>query len=255
MIDNNTLKQDLLTLGLSTNEIDVYSALLGLDTASTGPIIEKTQLHRNVVYTALSHLIRKKMVFEKNVRGVRHFSAIAPITLKEEFEEKAKVAGKVFKEISERLPAKIQEITIHQGNEEYLQLLTGLLSTMPKGATKYVVGTGGEEFMAHTMRPIWRRYHKVAHRQNLKIKMIAYENQKPALESDVRKERIYEIHYLPSEMENPSGLHVYPEIGTILNIIYSDKQNPVTAIRIKNEALVQGYLNLFRNLWAMGKEK
>lgn len=54
-------------------------------------------------------------------------------------------------------------------------------------------------------------------------------------------------------MENPSGIHIYPEVNTVLTIIYSDKNRPVTAIKMVNPSLVKGYLNLFGNLWKMGK--
>lgn len=248
------LKDKLINLGFPASEAGVYLALLAMGSAQAGPIISKTQLHRNVVYTALSHLVKRKLVSEKTVRGVKHFSVTEPLTLSEEFEQKAELAKSATKEIIEALPRGGQEITIHQGNVEYLQLLQGLLSSMPKGSTKYVIGTGGEKFMRVTMRPIWRKYHKVARVQKMQIKMISYESQRKAIAQDVAHEGIYAVKYLPDDVENPSGVHVYPEIDTILNIIYSDTNNPVTAIRIKNKELVQGYLNLFNNLWKLGKD-
>lgn len=248
----NSIKNKLIALGLTANEVEVYWALLALKTSQSGLIISKTQLHRNVVYTALSHLTAKKLVAQKSVRGVKHFSIIEPAALSEEFEQKAQLAKSVSEEIKKMLPQGMQEITVHQGNEEYAQLLVGILKSMPKGSTQYVIGTGGEDFMAQTMRRIWKKYHQAAHAQKMQIKMISYESQRAAIESDVAKEGMYEVKYLSDNIENPSGVHVYPEVDTILNIIYSDKENPVTAIKIKNKALVQGYLNLFDNLWKLG---
>lgn len=248
------LKDSLIQLGFPAAEAEVYLALLAMGSAQTGPIISKTQLHRNVVYTALSHLTKKKMVSEKIVRGVKHFSVTEPLNFSDEFEQKAQIAKNVAKEIFEAMPRVQQEITVHQGNEEYLQLLTSLLASMPKGSTKFVIGTGGEDFMQATMRPIWKKYHKVARAQKIKIKMISYESQRNAIAKDIAREGVYEVIYLADQIENPSGVHVYPEIDTVLNIIYSDRNNPVTAIRIKNKSLVLGYLNLFGNLWKLGKE-
>jgi sugar-specific transcriptional regulator TrmB len=250
----NNLKENLIRLGFTDNEAGVYLALLSLKSSPAGSIISQTQLHRNVVYTALSHLVAKKLISEKIVRGVKCFSINTPNTLREDFEQKAEIAKNVALDITQRIGNDLQEITIHQGNEEYLQLLSGLLKSMPKNSTKYVIGTGGEDFMQETMRPIWKKYHKIAHAQRIHIKMIAYENQKQALIHDVSKEGIYEIKYLPNNIENPAGIHVYPEIGMVLNIIYSTKETPVTAICIRNKALTQGYLNLFNNFWNLGKE-
>ena len=107
--------------------------------------------------------------------------------------------------------------------------------------------------MRETMRPIWKKYHAVAKAQSLNIKMIAYDRQRDALKVDTDREGIYEVRYLSDASENPAGLHIYPEIGTVLNIIYSDQLTPVTAIRIKNKALADSYLRLFKHLWEQGR--
>ncbi|HEX8974779.1 MAG TPA: helix-turn-helix domain-containing protein [Patescibacteria group bacterium] len=254
MSTRNNLKNSLLEFGFTANEAQVYLALLELGSSTAGPLIAKTGLHRNVVYTSLQHLKERRLVTEASKRGKKNFTAVSPVILEEEFEQKARSAKKLTQNILQNLKPAAEEITIHQGNEEYLQLLTGILKAMPKGSTKYVIGTGGEEFMAATMRPIWKKYHQTAKAQKIKIKMIGYENQRSTLENDIRREGIYEMRYLPDEIENPAGVHVYPEIGTILNIIYSDKHKPVTTIRIKNKQLAEGYLNFFNNLWKIGKE-
>ncbi|MFA5945762.1 MAG: helix-turn-helix domain-containing protein [Patescibacteria group bacterium] len=247
------LKSALISLGVTEQETEVYLALAELGACTSGPIIEKTGLHRNVVYTALEHLIARKFVLESQVKGKKQFVVADPTVISTEFSQKAEIARDVALGIQTLAKRQRQEISVHEGNEEYLALLARLIRELPRGATKYVLGTGGEAFMALTMRPIWRKYHKVAKEQGIKIKMIAYESQRAALEQDVTKEGIYEVRYLPDEIENPSGVHIYPEANTMLNIIYSTTEQPVTAIRIKNPDLVQGQLNLFKNLWKTAK--
>lgn len=248
------LKNGLIELGFTTSEAMVYLALLETGKTTAGPIISKTQLHRNVVYTALDHLLARKLVSEQTSRGVKNFALSVPLQLNIEFTEKAKIAKQLTEAITLKLSGNIQEITVHEGNEEYLALLTGIIKSLPRGSTKYVIGTGGESFMEATMRPIWKKYHEVAKSQGIKIKMLAYAHQRDILRNDVSKEKIYEVRYLPSDMENPAGVHIYPEAQTVLNIIYSDASTSVTAIKIKNLALVNGYLNLFHNLWKGAKK-
>ena len=240
---------ELEKLGFSGHDAQVYLALVLFGTATANPIISKTGLHRSIIYTSLDRLVARKLVEVKEIKGKKTFSAVAPSLLVEEFEEKRRVAEEVAEKISLKMGAEMQEITIHEGNEEYLALLTSLLKELPKGATKYVLGTGGEEFMQETMLPIWKKYHRVAHERNINIKMISYGMQREAIEPHTNKEENYKIKYLPSDMENPAGIHIYPEAGVVLNIIYSTTESPVTAIKIKNTALVRGYLNLFENLW------
>jgi sugar-specific transcriptional regulator TrmB len=248
------IKSALLALGMTDHEVNVYLTLAELGACTSGPLIAKTGFHRNVVYTALEHLVDRKFVLESQVRGKKQFVVADPGVIAREFSQKAEIAQNAADEISIIAKREKQEISVHEGNEEYLALLTGLIRQLPKGGTKYVLGTGGEAFMALTMRPIWRKYHKVAKGQGIKIKMIAYESQRKAIAKEVAKEGIYEVRYLPDDIENPSGVHIYPEAGTTLNIIYSTDDRPVTAIRIKNEELVKGQLNLFKNLWKSAKE-
>jgi sugar-specific transcriptional regulator TrmB len=250
----SAIRTSLLELDFSENDAVVYLALLQSGPTTAGPLISKTGFHRNIVYTSLEHLVARKLVTESLVKGKKHFSLTAPRTLREEFLHKAEVAKIAAKAIEEQLPQQLEEITIHQGNEEYLSLLTGIIKQMPQGSTKCVLGTGGEAFMANTMRPIWKEYHDVALDQKIKIRMIGYESQRHAISSDVKPMPIYQVRYLPTEMENPSGVHIYPEVKTILSIIYSDENRPVTAIKMVNSNLVKGYLNLFNNLWKMAKD-
>lgn len=246
------IKNSLLSLGFTANDADVYLALLKIGSSTADNVIKETGLHRNLVYTSLSHLVAKKLVTEQEIKSKKNFSANNPQFLVDDFNEKTNLAKEVVEEIEKSIPKDKQEIIIHQGNDEYLKLLTGLINRLPKGSTKYIMGTGGEEFMKNTMIPIWKKYHNVAFAQEIKIKMISYEDQKSSIKSLADAEGIYEIKYLSSNTGNPAGIHIYPEIDTVLNIIYSDDRQPVTAIMIKNKALAKSYLNLFNNLWKTG---
>ena len=247
------LETRLLDLGFSANDAAVYLALLQHGPCNAGPMITETGFHRNIIYTSLEHLRARKFVSEKTVRGRAQFAVTDPARLVDEFAEKATLAKDLSQELRSRLSVTPQEITVHQGNEEYFTLLSGVMKALPKGATGYVLGTGDQVFMQQTMLPMWDEYHRVARARALKIRMIGYEPQRKALEPWIKKEGIYAMRYLPANMENPSGIHVYPEAGVVLNVIYSTATQPVTAIKIKNAALAKGYLNLFENLWKMGR--
>jgi predicted transcriptional regulator len=243
----------LQNLGFSENDAKVYLCLAELKKSTADQVISKTGLHRSIVYTALEHLSLRKLVETTEANKKRTFSAISPSQLVSEFQDKAQIAEELAQTIGAKLSADSQEITIYRGNEEYLLLLTSLIKSLPVGGTKYVLGTGGKEFMNETMLPIWDIYHRVARKQKIRIQMIGYESQKNAIEPYISKEGMYETKYLPSDMENPAGVHIYPEANTVLNIIYSDKTQEVTAIKIRSKAFVRSNLNLFESLWQKAK--
>lgn len=250
---SQSLHSNLLHLDFSPHDAQVYLALLKKGPCAAGPLISETKLHRNVAYTSLDHLIGRKLVSETQRNGRKLFAIAEPSVLEEEFSQKSLLAKDIQKEIRALQSRKIPDITVHQGNIEYLSLLSSNINRMPKESTKYVLGTGGEEFMRSTMLPIWKKYHEIAHARKIKIKMLSYEPQRSAIEPHIKKESIYEIRYLPANIENPAGIHIYPNIHTVLNIMYSNHTTPVTAIKIIDEALTQGYLNLFHNLWKIAQ--
>jgi sugar-specific transcriptional regulator TrmB len=243
----------LMSLDFSENDARVYLCLAELKNATANPIIQNTGLHRALVYTSLEHLVARKLISSAEIKGKKHFSITSPDFLVQEFEEKQEKAKNMVNLIKSKINSESQEITLHQGNDEYLKLLTTLINELPSGSTKYVLGTGGKIFMEKTMNSIWKKYHAVVNNRKVRIHMIAYNSQKPDLEPSLSKMNVYTTKYLSDDSENPAGIHIYPEINTVLNIIYSDELNPVTAIRIKNKALTESYLKLFKNLWIQGK--
>ncbi|MDP3989148.1 MAG: helix-turn-helix domain-containing protein [bacterium] len=251
MAKNNI--QQLLKLGFSESDARVYLALAELKTSSVSPIITNTGLHRSLVYTALEHLVSRKLISEFENRGKKHFSIASPAKLTEEFFEKQEIAHSVAQDIKKQIDSGTQEITVHKGNEEYLSLLVSMARQSSRHKAFYVLGTGGEDFMTETMRPIWKKYHKAVRESEISIKMIAYKNQKDSFQTEIVAENAYQVRYLPSDLKNPAGIHIYPGAGVVLNIIYSDINRPVTAIKIKDQYLVKGYLNLFNSLWKEAK--
>ena len=68
------LEKELQNLGFYKNEAKVYLALLELGFTSTGPLIKKTNLHRNIVYESLDKLITHGLVASTMQKGKKHLS-------------------------------------------------------------------------------------------------------------------------------------------------------------------------------------
>ena len=242
------LIDSLQELNFSKNDAEVYLALVKLGTTTAGPIITETQFHRNVVYSSLDHLEKRRLVSVKTIRGRKRFSVSNPNLLAEDFSRKADIAQRLSKEIKKELTHSSQEITVHQGNEEFLSLLMSMMK-LTKGEEVLVLGAGGEQFMEQTMLKIWDEYHNEVKRLKMKIRLLCYENQRDAIEPEIKGIKNYRVKYLSDEFENPAGLQIYPAANTVFNLIYPDETNPITVIKIVSESLSKGYENLFRNLW------
>ena len=91
-------------LGLTRHESRVYLALLELGSTNAGPIIAKTKLHRQIVYSALESLIDKGIVTFVVEKNRRYFQAADPEQFKEWFKEEEKEIDERRKEFERLLP-------------------------------------------------------------------------------------------------------------------------------------------------------
>ena len=76
--------------GLSKNEAKVYLALLDLGLTSSKNIIEKTNLHRQIVYDSLDLLTKKGLVSFVIQANRKHFKASDPKVFFDYFVNKEK---------------------------------------------------------------------------------------------------------------------------------------------------------------------
>ena len=65
----------LSQLGLTSTEAKIYSALLRLQSTTTGPLVAKTSLHRATVYDGLKRLIEKGLVSYVTINDIKKFQA------------------------------------------------------------------------------------------------------------------------------------------------------------------------------------
>ena len=80
-----SITKQLEALGFYKNEAKVYLALLELGFCTTGPLIKKTGLHRNIVYESLDKLISHGLVSSTMQRGKKHFRTLSPARILKQY--------------------------------------------------------------------------------------------------------------------------------------------------------------------------
>ncbi len=248
----NALQNTLLDLGFSPNTAAVYLAIVQLGPCNAGPIIQATNLHRNIVYSSIQHLEVRKLVAEKVVKGRKIFSATAPETLAQEFEQKAELAQQLSQKMKELSKKESEEIVIYQGPKEYISLLTGLLEAMPAGSVEYILGTSNGRLMSKYIKSFNKTYSEKLGKAKSKVRIIAFEKDKEELEQNLKHlPSRYEVRYLKYDLPDPRVLDVYPDLNIVLHNIYSEDDRSVTAIKIVNKVYTQECLELCKKLWEM----
>ncbi|HLG25550.1 MAG TPA: helix-turn-helix domain-containing protein, partial [Candidatus Gracilibacteria bacterium] len=160
------------------NEARVYLALVKHGPCNAGPLISETQLHRNIVYVALDHMIAKKYVTQKTVRGRKNFSVASPAVLENEFKKKAALASQMAKMLSQKAKQEHQEITFHEGAEEYTDLMFTLTSAMPDESSICFFGITHEGLTDTSMGRSFQRYLDLLKRKHMTHAVISNNKKK-----------------------------------------------------------------------------
>ncbi len=115
------LYQNLQKVGLTPNQSTVYLKLSREGEAKAGELIKSTGLHRNLVYTALSELVDKKLISVSQIKGVAVYRALPPIQLLSAIHEKEAVAKDAIRELSSLSKGSAQGIVVYEGIDEIRQ--------------------------------------------------------------------------------------------------------------------------------------
>ncbi|KKP40517.1 MAG: transcriptional regulator TrmB [Candidatus Peregrinibacteria bacterium GW2011_GWF2_33_10] len=90
---------DLISLGLTKEEIKVYLATLELGGGFVSVIASKAKVHRVTCYNTLSNLIKKGLLSFTKHKNIRFYSPEPPQVLLNDFEDKHEIAKKVLPEL------------------------------------------------------------------------------------------------------------------------------------------------------------
>ncbi len=150
------MKEDLLKMGLTKNEVSVYLSLLYIGETAVGEIIKDLKFHRQVIYNALDSLENKNMVIKTIKNSVNNYKIADPAMIVENIEKKELIAKRLSKNIKQEMKKgrKEHEIHVYEGRvkirnfimNKYKKLTIGstfyALSNIPNGFVKMI----GEDF-------------------------------------------------------------------------------------------------------------
>lgn len=238
----------------SKNESTVYVVLLELGMTNVGPVIQKTGLHRQIVYQALETLGKKGYVLSVTKDKRKHFQAVSPDAILKRIEEKMSVAREILPELV-RLQSHASdsvEVRTLYGRAGFISNLRDLVESAERGdgVMRIIGGAKDEDF--YTMVGDWYvEYVSLAKKHSVTKKLIA-----PKRNAGQFKERFAEefgshLRYLGVGLSAPTYTRMTSEMVTT-EIYIPDRD--VTVIQIRNRAIAQAYIEHFNLLWEQAEE-
>lgn len=240
--------EDLLKLGFTQHEADIYLALLDAGQTGAGELIRRTGLHRNIVYETLDKLIAKKLVIKAIKKNIAQFIITDPQRILENQKAKLSLAESVIPELKGR--AKTQSnIVIWDGLEGFRNFSLSHIERIEKGSLILCIGSTGDRWY-ELIGDAAKRYMRIKAKRKIRWKMISYEGPSTSQMDlkNVLENKVDEVRFLPKHEKAPANIVIWGD--SIAMQIYAE---PISVVEIQNKALAEAYSAYFYTMWEMGK--
>lgn len=237
------MKNLLKNLGLSINEISVYEAMVKLGGSSpAGEIIKATDLHRNIVYDALTHLKNANLLQEAQKNKKKYFILKDPNHLVSKFDKQIKSTNELSKILSSLPGMSSHEVTIYEGSIAWQEAWQNVIQNLKPNSTFYTLGMAGDHWVK-LMGETFVEYEQWALKNNIKDKIISQKHLQKEIEAHQNRQ-FRDIKYI--DIELPVGVSIEIFEDKCFFEIYDE---PATIIEIKSKSIAKSMLAYFNLLW------
>jgi HTH-type transcriptional regulator, sugar sensing transcriptional regulator len=240
--------QILMGVGLTPKEADVYLALVELGATSATNIIQKTGLHRAVVYDLLGRLIEKGLVGHVIKGRKKVFEATNPSRLLEILKEKEERVMTILPKLMELSNFKEHlDVKIYKGKEGIKNVFEDIIRDRPKEWLS--LGSAGETYQ------LFPAFLDEFHKNRIKAKIIARGliSRKPIAKERAKKltkMTLTEIRFLPKSFLTPTVINIYGEKVTLYSVT---KEKIPFIILLENKQIALSFKEYFEWLWKLAK--
>src|SRR3989344_1883091 len=197
----------LTEAGLTKKEAEVYLALIELGSASASQIIQKTGLHRAVVYDLLQRLIEKGLVGHAIKGRKKFFEATNPERLLDILKEKENKIKTILPQLFELSQFKDHlEVKIYKGKEGIKAVFEDILRNKPKEWLS--LGSSGETY--ELLPAFLEEFHKERVEKKIHGRGLILNNELAIKRAEVLSKLDFtEIKILPKNVVTPTVINIY----------------------------------------------
>lgn len=238
----------LIHAGLTEREAEVYETLLKLGDVPIAEVLRALGgLHPQIVYRALEALEVKSLVTTTIQKHRRFVRAEDPRKLERREEKRLEELRAGIAELEKlRTIPKGALVRVERGDEALREVRRRGYSSVPSGEAYLVIGGSGDRYY-EVMGEEHPRLERLRIRRKVRLKLIAFESQRPGLTKDPWK-KYADFRYLPFEYATASSTNIF--VNTVLISIWSAE--PV-AIVIESPEVARMYRHHFEALWKVVK--
>lgn len=257
------IEKQMVTLGFSEQEAQVYVQLLCFSPAQAALIAKKTGIPRSSVYLAMNDLSAKGLVSVTYKNGVRQFIAEDPRVLQEllqQEEQQLKTKMDAARGVVESLRVlhksdiHVPNIVFFEGQESLKKIYLGMLREARENSTMFIIR---DEFV---WDPAWEfifqeEWNDLVKRlrveKNIATRLVINDSKEERKHAAYYKTRkAFSLKHLPKNHSiHDFAIYILNDITSILSM----EKNNVVGIKITNEHITQNFRELFESLWVKKK--
>lgn len=241
--------EELKILGLTNNEIKIYTTILQKGKTTATEIRKSTNITNSRVYAAIDTLIREGMViYEKTPKG-KIYSALNPEVLKDIMDENAKRINEcipMLKELQKK-DSKETETAVYEGFKGFKTAMYNLAEECPIGETVYIIGFSNQAYKNEKLAALLRDVNKISIEKKHKFKMIL-DNKENKFYQQRKEEKISKIKFMENGFKSPASIDIFQ--NTVYILMWDE--NPYV-FKIKDKNIAVGFKVYFEFLWKMAK--
>jgi len=239
----------LSKIGLTKNEINVYTTLLKLGNALAGEITSYSGIHRRNVYDAIERLIEKGLVSFVIINNRKWFKAADPSRLLVVLDEQKRRIDNVKISIEQIIPQlkalpiikEKQDVLYFKGKEGLKTVYEDILAT-----GQSYIGYGPGVHIDSLLKAYFKDYVRRRIKKNMGFRMIWDEHSRGKY---FTKTPLVESRFLPNDVCSHAALRIY---GNKVAIMLLSEEQPL-AVVLENKAIADGYRKYFEVMWRAAK--
>lgn len=240
------LKESLQKYGLSGKETDIYLALLELGKAKTRDIASKTRLPRSTIYSILSELEAKGLVFSLDQGKIRTYAAEDPAKIVDDISGRAQTIKSVFPELKQLYQGtKVKpQVRYYQGISEIREMYDNILKI--KGLKSYDI-VSAEGYWLGMDEKFFTSFKKRRSQAGIKTRLIL-DNSQASIERKAQEiETNSEVKILPPAMSSwkfSAGTYIFED-----KVIFTAYRNELVAVEIISREITSLMKMMFEFSW------
>ncbi len=230
------IKEKLIEIGFSNNEVEIYIALIDYGTLSVGKIVKITGIQKSSCYLAINSLLHKGVISSVKVGNVAHYSAENPKNIIDYIDEKKNRIKDSIDELEKRFKKdkKVQGSVSHFIGEKGIKTIFN--DILREGKDNDVFGSEGQ--LSDRMPIFVKQYMRIQDEKKMKVRNLVGHGRKRKYSKGTS------YKYVDKEIKSNVVTNIYGD--KIAIIIWDDEPEGVI---IENSIAAKAYKNYFEFMW------